>query len=303
MKRVFALLLPVLILLTFALLRRQEQETHEGDALVYLLAEEGSAGSDAIAGFYVDLGLTEDAAPREQAEAIVEALISGVPGGESPLPGGVHLRDISIQGSRAYVDFSSGYGALTGIELSLADYCVTLSLTQLDAVSSVSITSMGREIFYRDNQVLMEQDVLLSTMGDVIETVHVTLYFVNEDRQLAGEPRSLDLYEGQSPAESLMAALLEGPQTLSRLLPAEFTISGVRVEEGTCYLSLPGRSIEVLPADPAEQRLMLQSIAWSLYSLDAVEELRILVDGQEVETFGQVPTEEFLFRPAELSAD
>ena len=119
MKRVFALLLPVLILLTFALLRRQEQETHEGDALVYLLAEEGSAGSDAIAGFYVDLGLAEDAAPREQAEAIVEALISGVPGGESPLPGGVHLRDISIQGSRAYVDFSSGYGALTGIELSL----------------------------------------------------------------------------------------------------------------------------------------------------------------------------------------
>ena len=90
---------------------------------------------------------------------------------------------------------------------------------------------------------------------------------------------------------------------LAALLPAEFTISGVRVEEGTCYLSLPGRSIEVLPADPAEQRLMLQSIAWSLYSLDAVEELRILVDGQEVETFGQVPTEEFLFRPAELSAD
>ena len=71
MKRLVALLLPVLILLGFALLYRQEETPQKGDALVYLLAEEGSAGSDAIAGFYVDLGLTEDAAPREQAEASV----------------------------------------------------------------------------------------------------------------------------------------------------------------------------------------------------------------------------------------
>ena len=303
MKRLVALLLPVLILLGFALLYRQEETPQKGDALVYLLAEEGAAGGDAIAGYYVDLGLEESATPQERGEAIVETLISGVPGGRSPLPSGVYLRSISIQGSRAYVDFSSRYSSLTGIDLSLADYCITLSLTQLDAVSSVSITSMGREIFYRDNQVLMEQDVLLSTMGDVIETVHVTLYFVNEDHQLAGEPRALDLYEGQSPAESLMSALLEGPQTLVRLLPEEFTISGVRVEEGVCYLSLPQRSIDILPEDPAEQRLMLQSIAYSLYSLDTVEELRILVDGQEVEAFGQVPVEEFLFRPEELSAE
>ena len=50
MKRLVALLLPVLILLGFALLYRQEETPQKGDALVYLLAEEGAAGGDAIAG-------------------------------------------------------------------------------------------------------------------------------------------------------------------------------------------------------------------------------------------------------------
>ena len=39
--------------------------------------------------------------------------------------------------------------AVAGIDLTLADYCVTLTLTQLDGVNAVSITSGGRELPYR----------------------------------------------------------------------------------------------------------------------------------------------------------
>ena len=41
------------------------------------------------------------------------------------------------------VDFSSTYGTLSGIDLTLADYSVVLTLTQLEEVETVMITVGG----------------------------------------------------------------------------------------------------------------------------------------------------------------
>ena len=49
----------------------------------------------------------------------------------------------------------------------------------------------------------------------MLQTVEVTLFFRNEAGALAGERRSLDLYEGQTLAENLVTALLEGPSDRS----------------------------------------------------------------------------------------
>ena len=46
---------------------------------------------------------------------------------------------VEIRGSHAKVDLSAAYRSLSGIDLTLADYCVTLTLTQISAIRSVSI--------------------------------------------------------------------------------------------------------------------------------------------------------------------
>lgn len=277
-----------------------EPQEDAGAYLLYVPAEgPAAAGADAIAPLQTDLDVGETASLEEKATAVVKQILAC--GGD--LWEGIELRSITIKGRRAYVDFSSSYSRLTGIQLSLADYCVTLSLTQLEGLSSVTITAGGRELSFRDSQVMMEKDVLLSTMEDVIQTVAVNLYFADENGQLVAEQRYLELYEGQTLAESIVEALLEGPQEqeLHRVIPERFEVNGVRIENRVCTLSLPGSALETLPEDESQQRLILQSIAKTLYDRELIDELHIVVDGEECTHFGLVPTEEVQFRPMEES--
>ena len=301
-RRLTLLAAALLVLLSAACARPEEPETEDGRLLYYLSPEETARGGDAITGIRVDLDLPEDAAPAEEAAAVVDRLIQGAEGYGTALAD-VQLRSVNIVGRRAYVDFSPNYASLTGIQLSLADYCVTLSLTQIEGISAVTITAGGRDLFYRDTAVLMGRDVLLSSMEDVIETVPVTLYFRDENGLLAPEQRLLELYEGQTLADSLLGALLEGPRErgLSAVIPEAFFFNGVRVEDRVCYLSLSSKALTLLPEAAEEQESILRSIALSLYSIDNVDELCILSDGEELRQFGQIPIDTVRFRPNEAS--
>ena len=296
MRKGMGLLLAALLVLGAAGCVAAQPEKETGYQIYQLANPQSAAGADAITAVLTALPVAEDAPLEERAQAIVEAVLD---------TGGVweeiELRSVVIQGHRAYVDLSRRYGSLTGIQLSLADYCITLSLTQLEELSSVTITAGGQELPYRTSQVLMEQDVLLSTMDDVIETVSVSLYFADEDGQLTAEQRTLEVYEGETLAESTMRALLEGPQEreLHAIIPDGFQINSVRVEEGVCILSLPSSALELLPEETEAQEQILLSIAKTIYSWGTVDEIQLLVDGEPSSFFGQVSMDEVQFRPVE----
>lgn len=269
--------------------------------IYYLAAEDASRGGDRIRACYETLGLEQDATVRDEAAAVVSRLLEGPTDREleSPLPAGVELLSLEVRDRTAYVDLSGSFNQLAGVELSMADYCLTLSLTALDGIGAVRITAQGRPVGQQPKQVFYERDVLLSTMDDVLQTVEVTLYFQDSGGTLTGERRTLTLYEGQTLAESLMAALLEGPASreLSPTLPENFTVNYVRIENGICYVSLPAASLALLPEDEQAQRTILWSLAESLYSIAAVDELRLLADGEELAYFGLIPVETVASRP------
>ena len=81
------------------------------------------------------------------------------------------------------------------------------------------------------------------------------------------------------------------------MLPEDFQVNFVRMENGVCYVNIPASSLETLPEDEEQQRMMLWSLADSLYSIDAVEELRLLADGEELTHFGLIPVESAAARP------
>lgn len=297
-----ALLIPAALLAACA--SGGEAEDPESGRMIYYLApEEEARGGDRIRGRLEDLGLPEEAGLHATAVAVVERLLAGPAEGDlrSPLPPGLELLNLEIRDRTAYVDLSSSFNQLAGVALSMADYCLTLSLTGLDGIGAVRVTAQGRPVGQQPKQIFYERDVLLSTMDDILQTVDVTLYFLDGDGTLAGEVRTLSLYEGQSLAESLAAALLAGPESrdLTRIIPEGFTFNYVRVDSGVCYVSLPASSLELLPEDEAGQRLILLSLARSLYSMETVEELRLLADGEELSLFGQIPVEEAAVRQGE----
>ena len=281
------------VLLALCACRPAEEETPpENSRLLYFLVpEDDGQGGDRLQGSYELLGLPEEAPLLEEACAVVERLLRGPADGEleSPIPLhlNVNLVKLEIRDRRAYVDFSSEFRQLNGVELVLADYCLTLSLTGLEGISAVSVTAGGRSVAQQPKQIFYERDVLLSTMDDVLQTVEVTLYFLNNEGIL------------QTLAENLIAALLEGPQNreLSRAAPEDFQVNFVKVENGICTLNVSASSIAALPDDERAQQMVLWSIADSLYSIEAVEGLRILADGEELQYFKSVPVESVASRP------
>lgn len=286
MKKWIALLLALLLCACAA--PPGDESPEEGSFLLYYLAPQDEAkGGDRLQSRYESLNLPETASLTETARAVVDRLLRGSSDGslESPLPSGVELLGLEIRDRMACVDLSDPFQRLSGVELAMADYCLTLSLTALDGISSVSVTAGGRSLEQQPKEIFFERDVLLASMDDVLQTVTVTLYFQDAAGALAAEERTLELYEGQTLAESLLDALLEGPRSrdLSPIIPEGFQVSFVRVENGICSLHVSAASLASLPEDPEQQRLILLSLRESLRSIETVDELRLLSGGEEVQ--------------------
>lgn len=263
-RKAFLFTFLVLSLLLAACVRGGGTEGENSYTIYYPAAElRDVPGEDAIVARTVQLPDADMFTQEELAQRLLERLLADAPdaGVRAPMPGGTTLLSLSVLGNWARVDFSRQYARLAGIDLTLADYCVTLTLTQLDGVNAVSITSGGRELPYRETQTLTAADPLLSMREDALRPITVSLYFLDPTSgALRAEKRALALYEGQTRVNALLEALAQGPE--SDALAA-------------CYLNLP--SDADLGISP---RQTVESLVLSLCSLDTVERVQIVVDGE-----------------------
>ena len=135
---------------------------------------------------------------EELAAALVAELLKGPadPTLKSPFPKGTALLSAEQKGTELRVDLSAAYSTLSGVGLSLADYAITLTLTQLPDVARVRITVAGRELDYRSRQVFLARDILTVPKEDVVGTVDTSLYFVNGDGALTAEESLRGRYAG-----------------------------------------------------------------------------------------------------------
>ena len=164
-----------------------------------------------------------------------------------------------------------------------------LTLTQLPDVAHVRITVAGRELDYRSRQVFLARDILTVPKEDVVGTVDASLYFVNGDGALTAEARTLNLYEGDTQVSAVVRALENGPETkgLSAVLPEGFKVRKVWLEEEICYVSLSSALLEGQP-EPETLSQAVLALEQSLLSLESVEEVRFLVDGELADTYGPI---------------
>ena len=76
-------------------------------------------------------------------------------------------RMAEVEEGRLHLDLSEQYGGLSGVDLTVADACLTLTLCQVEGVESVYVTVEGREIPYRRVQQLGPDGLLLTDGTDV----------------------------------------------------------------------------------------------------------------------------------------
>lgn len=288
MKRILALLVGLTLLLA-ACAAPAEEISPDDYTLYYAVRLDGADGGDAIRTCGIRIGDSASLPRAELAKRLVTALLMQPEDAElyAPFPSGTELQKITVAGGRATVDLSGQYARLSGVDLSLADYCMTLTLTQLDGIYAVRITANGRELPYRQTQLLTAADPLLSSSEDVIRPINVSLYFLDaETGELRAQQQTLALYEGQSRVSAVIEALARGPEgddTLRVLLTADFSALSSRIEEKICYISLNPQV--PLTADAALEQLALESIGRSLLSLGGVDEVQFLLDGEPMAQF------------------
>lgn len=292
MQRMITLLLCGLMLLSMAACGRTQPEETPSYDLYFMEADlKEATGRGALRAETAYLPELEGADPEETAKGLMEALLQGPLDGTltSPIPVGTNLLSLKLEGGRAVVDLTASYGSLSRVGLTLADYAVALTLTQVPEIGSVKITVRGQELAYRDRQIFLSRDVLLVPEEDVVSTVTAVLYFLNGEGALTPEERTLDLYEGDTQAGAVMKALAGGPESkgLSPVLPEGFQVKSAWQEEGVCYVNLSAAELETLPED-ARLDLALRALSRSLSSLEAVEEVRFLVDGEFATHYGGV---------------
>lgn len=290
MKHRFALLLCALALVLAACGLAGPRESASPEEQLYPVYY--SAMEDERAGAAVDC--TYCAVSGPVIPGLLSALLAAPaePGLSSPLPAGVRLLSWSLEGGQLHLDLSEQYGGLTGMDLTLADSCITLTFCSLDWVDAVYITAEGREIPYRRTQVLTSQDLLLSGAEDEPVYLGVNLWYPrSEGDGLGVEHRSILKDEGSGLIQAVLGAWLEGPQYDSLLpcAPEGTHVHSAAAAEGVCTVDLSGEFLQNAPTDPQTARLLVYALVNTLGELEQVDAVVLLCQGEPLEELGGFP--------------
>ena len=254
------------------------EEAGEGCCLYY------SALDDRYAPLALDCEPYGAELPAEPVPALVRALLDGpeTPGLSSPFPEGVRLLDWALEEEGVlHLDLSEQYGGLTGVDLTVADACLTLTLCQVEGVESVYVTVEGRDLPYRPVRNLGPGALLLSDGGDGPAAVTLSFWYPRSDGSGLGT-ETRELAAGDGLLQDVLTAWAEGPgaEGLEAALPRGAEVRSVALgEDGLCQVDLSPAFSEGLPGDPEEARLAVYALVNTLAEVEGVEAVQLLTGG------------------------
>ena len=225
------------------------------------------------------------------AQTLLDSLFSGPesPNLISPFPTGVKVLDLRLDAASdtMYVNLSEQYGSLSGFDLTVADYCIVMTMCQIPWVNSVRILVEGEPIPYRNRQNMKDTDLLLSGMGEHPETFMAVLYFPNRDNLgLVTEYRQVNP-SGDSAIEIVMTELLRGPEgtQANRALPARTQILGLSVSGTVCQVDLSAEFVDNAPQEGLGPGTTLYALVNTLCALGGISQVRVLVEGTPLQSY------------------
>lgn len=290
MKRVLAFLSALALLLVLcACTPEKESAPADSGYMLWFAVEQGSDRTDSAA-IYREKREWQD---TPSAYRLMEELLRGPKSEDlySPFPSGVSIRFLITDEETVWVDLSEDYAELSGINLTLADYCIALTLCQLPEIENVKITVAGETIHSRNRQTLREGDVLLSGIEDEPDTFLAALYFPDSSgKALTVEYRQVVRAEDQDAVDVVMKELLQGPMegVGSRAMPQGTRARSLSVNDGICYVDLSQEFVVNAPQTAEEAGLTLYALVNTLCVRSGVSQVQLLVEGEKLNFYGTI---------------
>ena len=200
------------------------------------------------------------------------------------LPPGVTILHWMQENRAVTIDFSPELLKTTPMEQTLAAFCVTLTLCELDGVEAVTVSAGGQTLFSS----LVPEDALLSDTDTDPYVRQLRLYFANsQGRYLVSEYHTLTLGENTSPERYVVEELLRGPNSseLQSAIPAGTKLLSCSTTDGICTVDFSAEFLDNRPQTILGERLTLYSVVNSLAALSHVDSVVLLAEGQPIGTY------------------
>jgi germination protein M len=159
MRRLLTMLLGAVLLLSLsACVETAVSEPKENEILVCYAVTAGDSSRDVVR--YLARSVPGGETRIDAALSLLLHAPAGV-NVYSPLPQGLSVRSWTLEDGLITVDVSEEYSELIGMDLTLADSCIVLTLTRFEEISSVCITVKDQPVLQREHQVFTADDILL----------------------------------------------------------------------------------------------------------------------------------------------
>lgn len=215
-------------------------------------------------------------------------------------PEGTSLQNWSLQEGALSLDLSEAFGRLSGIAMTRAEYCIVLTLTQLEDVEKVSITAGGQTLPGGASQTLSASDVILKGETEDPVTISSQLYFPLED----GSGLGVEYREFEVPtlavldqANAVLGQLVIGPkdESMAPFFNGVGQIEAVAVERTICIVNMDNTTLECICRSEDAFDLYLYAIVDSLSELEGVSGVAFRLNGMPVDGWADeyIPLYEF----------
>lgn len=284
MKKIISLMLVAVMMVT--LLSACGDDTLKYSAKLYFV----NSDSTELVQETREISIPED---LSIAECVVKELLSGPknPEYKAIIPKEATLNEVTLAGNLVIVDFSKEVYPETDADMILLSTSILRTVTEIEGITRLLITVEGKDFETTDGDIIGimdKEDIVYDTTPEIKQQQYITLYFADKDSaSLVEEKRKITVNEKEKPEMQALKELIKGPENkeLNRTIAAETKILSVETKEGVCFVNLSQEFIARHPGGTMGEQLTIYSIVNTITSIEGIEKVQFLIEGQKHESF------------------
>ena len=206
------------------------------------------------------------------------------------IPQDSEIESSSIQDGMLTLRLTGSYSALTGAAMTIADCCLTLTMTQLESVNGICIENAGPGL--SNSKIFYPEDFVLNDLKVKMIDREITLFFWNgETGDLGPESRVVKTRESESLERYVVEELIKGPvyEEFSAAIPrgTRLLSAVTEADSGICYVNLSAGFLNFDDkSDQADKAV--ESLVRTLCVIPDISKVQILIDGEKMESVSGV---------------
>lgn len=218
----------------------------------------------------------------------------------SAIPDSVRIEDVSLSGRTVTVLMSDSYLALGGMDKTITDACIVLTMCSVPDVNGVAMRTANTS----PSQAMSSEDILLRNTLTSESLLELRLYFPQSDGDvLSAEYRQISLDEDMPTERLIIDELIKGPRSdrLVSILPENTAVLSVYTQDGLCTVSLSESFLSDREYSSQEIKLAIYSIVNSLTCLSSVDRVQINVRNNDKQMLGDFDISHALSRRSSIT--